>query len=160
MLIIYFKYLAAILKMVSILDFFKVAPRLRLKVRLHAIMMRKMVLLSNVVTIWPIFVAKPPHYLRYTSCQSSELKVRHDFFSLHIVDLWNSLPESVVSALSINSYKTSWTSIGMNTNSVKILKVTIRRNNMNEEGTLFPTKGSSEWWAFWLKGFLTKGPSD
>ena len=37
--------------------------------------------------------------------QSSELKVRHDFFSLRVVDLWNSLPESVVSAPSLNSFK-------------------------------------------------------
>ena len=37
--------------------------------------------------------------------QSSQLKVRHDFFSLRVVDLWNSLPESVVSAPSLNSFK-------------------------------------------------------
>ena len=36
---------------------------------------------------------------------SSELKVRHDFFSLRVVDLWNSLPESAVSAPSLNSFK-------------------------------------------------------
>ena len=29
--------------------------------------------------------------------QSSELKVRHEFIRLRVVDLWNSLPESVVS---------------------------------------------------------------
>ena len=37
--------------------------------------------------------------------QSSELKVRHDIFSLRVVDLWNSLPESVVTAPSLNSFK-------------------------------------------------------
>ena len=36
--------------------------------------------------------------------QSLDLKVRHDFFSLR-VDLWNSLPESLVSAPSLNSFK-------------------------------------------------------
>ena len=55
--------------------------------------------------------------------QSSQLKVRHDFFSLRvvIVDLWNSLPESVVSAPSLNSLKTVWISFGRNTNSIKKL---------------------------------------
>ena len=37
--------------------------------------------------------------------QSSQLKARHDFFSLRVVDLWNSLPESMVSAPSLNSFK-------------------------------------------------------
>ena len=37
--------------------------------------------------------------------QSSEWKVGHDVFSLRVVDLWNSLPESVVSAPSLNSFK-------------------------------------------------------
>ena len=37
--------------------------------------------------------------------QSPQLKVRYDFFSLRVVDLWNSLPESVVSAPSLNSFK-------------------------------------------------------
>ena len=37
--------------------------------------------------------------------QPSELKVRHDFFSLRVVDFWNSLPESVVSAPSLNLFK-------------------------------------------------------
>ena len=37
--------------------------------------------------------------------QYSRLKLRHDFFSLRIVEPWNSLPESVISAPSINSFK-------------------------------------------------------
>ena len=37
--------------------------------------------------------------------QFSKLKVRHDFFSLRVVDLWNSLPDSVVTAPSLNSFK-------------------------------------------------------
>ena len=37
--------------------------------------------------------------------QSSQLKVKHDFFSLRVVDLWNSLPDSVVSVPSLNSFK-------------------------------------------------------
>ena len=37
--------------------------------------------------------------------QHSKYKLRHDFFSLRVVDLWNSLPESVVSSPSINSFK-------------------------------------------------------
>ena len=37
--------------------------------------------------------------------QSSELKVTHDLFSLRVVDLWSSLPESAVSAPSLNSFK-------------------------------------------------------
>ena len=42
---------------------------------------------------------------QYKQKQSSDLKVRHDFLSLRVVDLWNSLPESVVSAPSLNSFK-------------------------------------------------------
>ena len=37
--------------------------------------------------------------------QSSQLKVQNDFFSLRVVDLWNSLPESMVSAPILNSFK-------------------------------------------------------
>ena len=33
------------------------------------------------------------------------IEVRHECFSLRVVDLWNSLPESVVSAPSLNSFK-------------------------------------------------------
>ena len=47
--------------MAAILDFFKVAPRLILKVRSQGIIMPKMVLVSTVVTNGPISVAKPPH---------------------------------------------------------------------------------------------------
>ena len=48
--------------MIYMLDFFKVAPRLNLNVRPQGIIKPKMVLVSSVVTIGPISVAKPPHY--------------------------------------------------------------------------------------------------
>ena len=54
--------------------------------------------------------------------QSSQLKVRHDFFSLRVVDLWNSLPESVVSAPAKIRSKTVWINSGRNTNSMKKLR--------------------------------------
>ena len=44
------------------------------------------------------------HFLKLQK-QFSELKVRNDFFGLRVVDLWNSLPESLVSAPSLNSFK-------------------------------------------------------
>ena len=37
--------------------------------------------------------------------QSSKKEVRHNFFSFRVTSKWNSLPESVISAPSINSFK-------------------------------------------------------
>ena len=46
-----FKYLGAIVKVATILELCKVAPRLNLKVRLQGIIMPKMVFVSTVVTV-------------------------------------------------------------------------------------------------------------
>ena len=37
--------------------------------------------------------------------QYARLDVRKHFFSCRVVDLWNSLPEHVISATSVNSFK-------------------------------------------------------
>ena len=37
--------------------------------------------------------------------QYSRLKLRHDFFSIRVVEYWNSLPETVAAAPSLNTFK-------------------------------------------------------
>jgi hypothetical protein len=78
------------------------------------------------------------HSLKLKKCQSS-LSLRQNFFSLRVVNHWNSLPEQVVSAPSLNCFKNrldkQWRKYRYVINPDEMLDMTTRKCSANEESS-------------------------